>query len=415
MNKFCARIFWPVALSIFVATIELPAQQPYQLRSIGAPPPPSPSPSAKPIQLRRVPAPTPIPAPERPHTVLPPVAPGVIASSDDAAHFLAGMPVPPDSPLAPFAQIPEWREHSAALEDRFTKLVPRFEVIRTWQAAYLPESTAPMPVAFYMFSGPDFLYADQFFPNASVYVLCGTEPIGPAPDPLRLRDMSGAFNNLQNSMNSLLRFSFFITKDMKTDLQQELKGTLPIFYVLIARAGKTITDVTFVSLNRNGTFQETAPSKTGGTVPGVRISYIDKRTGNTQTMFYFTTDISNGGIKSNPGFLNFCQHFGIGSSLLKSSSYLLFEEGFSTIRNFLLDHSNPIVQDDSGIPLSYFNRDKWNLRLFGTYLGPIDSFKQHYQPQLQELYQQSNPPPLGFGFGYRWNRNESNLVVAQRN
>ena len=413
MNRFHASTFLPVALSIFAAAIKLQAQQPFQPgRPLGAPTL-SPSPSGKPIQLLRVP--TPAPPPERPHTVLPPVPPGVIASPDDAAHFLAGMPVPPDSPLAPFAQIPEWREHSAALEDRFTKLIPRFETIRAWQAAYLPESTAPMPVAFYMFSGPDFLYADQFFPSASVYVLCGTEPIGPAPDPLRLRDMSGALSNLQNSMNSLLRFSFFITKDMKTDLQQELKGTLPIFYVLIARAGKTITDVTFVSLNRNGTFQETAPSKTGGTVPGVRISYIDKRTGNTQTMFYFTTDISNGGIKSNPGFLNFCQHFGVGSSLLKSSSYLLFEDGFSTIRNFLLDHSNTIVQDDSGIPFSYFNRDKWNLRLFGTYLSPIDSFKQHYQPQLHELYQQSNPPPLGFGFGYRWNRNESNLVVAQRN
>ena len=415
MNRFHASIFLLVALSIFVAAIKLQAQQPFQPgRPLGAPTQ-SPSPSGKPIQLRRVPTPTPIPAPERPHTVLPPVSPGLIASPDDAAHFLAGMPVPPDSPLAPFAQIPEWREHSAALEDRFIKLIPRFEVIRAWQAAYLPESSAPMPVAFYMFSGPDFLYADQFFPSASVYVLCGTEPIGPAPDPLRLRDMSSALLNLQNSMNSLLRFSFFITKDMKTDLQQELKGTLPIFYVLIARAGKTITDITFVSLNRNGTFQQTAPIKTGGTIPGVRISYIDNRTRNTQTMFYFTTDISNDGIKSNPGFLNFCQHFGVGSSLLKSSSYLLFENGFSTIRNFLLDHSTTIVQDDSGIPLPYFNRDKWNLRLFGTYIGPIDSFKQHYQPQLQELYRQSNPPPLEFGFGYRWNRTESNLVVAQRN
>ena len=326
------------------------------------------------------------------------------------------MPVPPESPLTLFAQTPEWQEHSASFEQRFVKLVPRFEKIAAWRAAYLPESAEPMPVAFYMFSGPDFLYVDQFFPHASVYVLCGTEPIGPTPDPMRLMNLASALQNLQNSMNSLLRFSFFITKDMKTDLQQvELTGTLPIFYVLIARADKTINNVAFITLNRDGTFHEAGPTRTPGTTPGVRITYTDNRTGLAQTMFYFTTDISDDGIKSNPDFLNFCQKFGVGSSLLKSSSYLLFEEGFSTIRNFLLDHSSTIVQDDSGIPLQYFNREKWNLRLFGTYTGPIETFKQHYQPQLRELFTRSNPPPLEFGFGYQWNHDVSNLILAQRN
>jgi hypothetical protein len=92
----------------------------------------------------------------------------------------------------------------------------------------------------------------------------------------------------------------------------------------------------------------------------------------------------------------------------------MFEAGFATIRNFILAHSNRIVQDDSGIPLAYFDPAKWNLRLFGNYLGPIELFKQHFQPKLQELFAQSNPPPLDFGFGYRWNSREANLIVADR-
>jgi hypothetical protein len=131
-------------------------------------------------------------------------------------------------------------------------------------------------------------------------------------------------------------------------------------------------------------------------------------------LYYFTTDVSDGGIKSAPGFLKFCQRLGTGSSFLKSSSYLMFEQGFTTIRNFILEHSNRIVQDDSGIPLAYFDPNKWNLRLFGVYLGPIDLFKQHYQPRLQEIFRQGNPPPLDFGFGYRWNYKEANLIVAGR-
>jgi hypothetical protein len=73
-----------------------------------------------------------------------------------------------------------------------------------------------------------------------------------------------------------------------------------------------------------------------------------------------------------------------------------------------------IVQDDSGIPLAYFDPNKWSLRFFGVYLGPIEVFKQHYQPQLRELFKEANPPLLDFGFGYRWNYKEANLIVATR-
>jgi len=34
----------------------------------------------------------------------------------------------------------------------------------------------------YMFSGPDFLYANVFFPEATTYVLSGLEPVGGMPD-----------------------------------------------------------------------------------------------------------------------------------------------------------------------------------------------------------------------------------------
>ena len=269
-------------------------------------------------------------------------------------------------------------------------------------------------MVFYMFSGPDFLYVDQFFPNASTYIMCGKESMGPPPDPLHIADLGAALRNLQNAMKSSLTATYFVTQDMKVDLQQQqLNGTLPILYVFLARADKTIKDVTFVSLDSGGAVHESAPGR-GGT-PGVRISYIDNPTGRPQTLFYFTTDISDGGVASNPGFMKFCDQHGGGASFLKSSSYLMFEEGFSRVRNFLLSHSTMIVQDDSGIPIADFDRNKWNLRFFGTYVGPIELFKQHYQPKLAELFQQSNPPEFGVGFGYQWDYHKSNLIVAQRN
>ena len=100
---------------------------------------------------------------------------------------------------------------------------------------------------------------------------------------------------------------------MKVDLhEQNLNGVLPILYTFIARANKSIANVTFGSLSSGGVFEEAAPGKKGGSVSGVRIRYTDSQSGNAQTLFYFTTDISDGGIKASPGFLKFCQRLGTG-------------------------------------------------------------------------------------------------------
>src|SRR6059058_28909 len=120
----------------------------------------------------------------------PEVAPRAIpvnTGPNDVARFLAGMPVPDNSPLAPLTRDPAWQAHAAFFETEFTKLSQRqLQKLHAWETTNLPEVTQPTPVAFYMFSGPDFLYVDQFFPNSSVYVLCGKESMGPPPDPLRI-------------------------------------------------------------------------------------------------------------------------------------------------------------------------------------------------------------------------------------
>lgn len=321
------------------------------------------------------------------------------------------MPLPKNSPLTPLTNNAAWQEHAKYFEAAFAKLNTKKLVrMRNWETQYLPESHQRIPVAFYMFSGPDYLYVDQIFPKADVYILCGKEAMGPLPDPLRIANLGGALHNLEGAMHSSLRFSFFITKDMKVNLDsQELKGVLPILYVFLARADKSIRDVTYGSLSSGGAFQEGR----GGSNPGVRIRYRDNRSGQEQTLYYFTTDISDGGLASS-GFLKFCNQFGVGCSLLKASSYLMFEDGFSRIRDFILDHSKTIVQDDAGVPIANFNRAKWNVRVFGNYVGPIELFKQHYQPKLKELFEQSPAPPITFNFGYRLNYKESHIIVATR-
>ena len=93
-----------------------------------------------------------------------PVAP-TTAGPNDIARFLAGMPVPENSPLAPLTRDPAWQAHSAFFEGEFSKLFQRqLQKLHAWTATNFPEVTQPTPVAFYMFSGPDFFVRRSIFP-----------------------------------------------------------------------------------------------------------------------------------------------------------------------------------------------------------------------------------------------------------
>jgi hypothetical protein len=151
-----------------------------------------------------------------------------------------------------------------------------------------------------------------------------------------------------------------------------------------------------------------------GATRGAKITFTDIASGSEKVMYYFTADLSDDATKRNPALFRFCESLGPANSLLKAASYLLHEGGFGTVRNFLLQNSTAILQDDSGIPVHYFTPDRWALRFFGVYTAPIDLFKKYYQADLRQYYASSSPKPLTFGFGYRWSSRSSTLFLAVR-
>jgi hypothetical protein len=334
------------------------------------------------------------------------------SSATDAARYLAGMLVSEGSPLASLTSDPRWQSHARAMNSGFAQIEQRqLSNIRIWRSELLDPVTQESHTCLYFFSGPDFLYADAFFPNCTQYILVGLEPVESMPELQSLPQpvLLNTLQNIQASLNTILAFSFFKTKDMRQDLgRTQLKGVLPIIFVFLARTGKTILDVEYVSLDRDGKLGTQGGSR------GVKITFADPASASRKTLYYFSADLSDDGLRKNPGILRFSESVAPTNSFLKAASYLLHESGFNTVRNFLLQVSATILQDDSGLPLRSFTPDRWVVRFFGSYSGPINLFKNFYQPDLRQLYSTSSPRPLTFGFGYQWNRHNSTLMLAAR-
>lgn len=305
---------------------------------------------------------------------------------DSLARFLAGIEPPSGSPLFPLTGTVEWAAYSSSMDQRWQRFdASRLQPVRSWGSSQL--GGLPASTVFYPFSGPDFVYAQALFPHAGTYILCGLEPVGAVPSLKNIQPLGPTLAWLQSSIKTLMQAGYFVTKDMRTDFK---KGALPILCVMLARSGDRI-----VSINSDGGHAEIHFSAPGG---------------GEQTLLYFSADLRANGSSVE----KFIRQRRPDVAYIKAASYLLHEPQFSAIRNLILAQCNAIVQDDSGIPLRYFDTRQWNLRLYGSYTAPLDIFRKYYQPDMADLYARTTTTPLTFGAGYHWDPRTANLLLAAR-
>ena len=291
-------------------------------------------------------------------------------------------------------------------EFRANKLAP----IENWRNNELSDSIYNSSAVLYPFSGPDIIYAYTVFPRAQEYNLFGLEPIGQIPnwtdnnqDSL-IKELFG----IQSALSDQMKLSFFITKRMATSMnKQDIDGVLPVLLFYMARLDLFIQNVHPIMLNDKGLI---TPCSQQNAV-GLQIEFLHPSENVIRRLNYFSLDISNKGYDNNASLGKFMQSFKSTSTLIKSASYCLHEDKYSLIRKNLLDVSRTIVQDDTGIPYSFFKNISWSNRLFGEYTRPIAVFKQFYQADYSEQFKIA-ATPINFRFGYS---DPSSILVARRN
>ncbi|MFZ4115237.1 MAG: hypothetical protein ACOYK6_00770 [Chthoniobacterales bacterium] len=312
--------------------------------------------------------------------------------------------LPNTKPSSQWQATADWIAHDPAIQAAWNQFrQQRYEPMQQWALNELSTRIPRPRVVRYFFGGPDLLSVMVFFSETPTYILCGMEPVGKiksieelSPEELKL----GAAQ-IGEATRTFLLYGYFITKEMKNQMNGgPFQGVLPILLTFLALNDDQILSV------------ETLPL---GGAPGVKISFQARSGGPEQELFYAQANLSNEGSHS---FFKWLHSFGPGAAYLKAASYLLHEHEFSRAREFLLAESTTILQDDSGIPLRFFDQEKWGLYFFGSYQSPIELFKKYDQPDLATAYSVSGlRGPMSFGTGYQFHSGESggaNLLLAVR-
>lgn len=350
------------------------------------------------------------------------LAPSGFASAnfDDTAKVLAGLPPSAGSPLESLTADTAYRGQASMFAEMWRRFEERqLSRVRTWADRELPDVRGQSPVLYYTFSGPDIVYANTFFPDCKTYVMCGLEPVGKSPDLLSVPQgrLDEALKRLYGSLDTVLSLGFFKTADMGSDFRNpELPGITPVLMAFLARLGKTVKSVDLIAVDRDGNESpRAAENETGEDLtPGVKIVFDSGQGTPEQTVYYFSTNISNEGLGKNPGFANFCRKLEPGAGLVKAASYLMHTAPFSATRDFLMERCKFILQDDTGIPATVFAESKWQMRPYGRYVRPIDMFRGNYQKKLAEIHAAGDGVPLEFGIGYYYRVADCNMLLASR-
>ena len=85
------------------------------------------------------------------------------------------------------------------------------------------------------------------------------------------------------------------------------------------------------------------------------------------------------------------------------------------MRKYVIENSNLILQDDTGVPFHYLQPPQWQVSLYGEYSRPDRPFRKLYQADLAEAFQDpSRVRELGFSLGYGSGRRPSSMILARR-
>lgn len=310
-----------------------------------------------------------------------------------------------------------YKTHQTSVESSWNSYTKgNLDQISKWRFENKIGNSPNINTIFYPFSGPDFLYANAFFPGFKNYILLGLEAPGSLPDINSIDNtlLNNYLENIRLSLRYINKVGYFTTKQMKMDFSNKnLDGTIHLLLFYLSKTEHEICSVKSIFLDEKGNFFIYENEKQAGkNIKGIKIDFKSKDSNKKQTLYYFRVNASDAGMLTVPGFSGFIEKFGNVFSYVKSGSYLLHHDEFSEIRNFMMQKSIEILQDDSGISYKKL-LEGFQVDLYGTYSKNISDFDYLYQADLhQAMINQDKNKELNFKLGYNKWHGETVLMHA---
>jgi hypothetical protein len=340
-----------------------------------------------------------------------------------------------DEPLPPTLD-------AAAVDEYCKWLLPK---IATYQTTYVAKARpflaahrpADLPTTVvYPFGGGDLLSALLTYPDGLEFTTLSLEHAG---DPRRLKDLDKAhlsqnLAEIHRRTAGLFTYAESTSENMMQLEKSDIPGQLAFFVVGLAAHGYEPVSLRYFRLEPDGGVhyltaeeiaadEKTKAQRLNRTWVSPEFSVVFS---NSEIVFrpkgkegplrvhrHIAVNLSDESLRKDPSALKHLEAKGTVSAMTKAASYLLWAEGFSKIKNYLLGHMAFMFSDSTGIPPSDAAKAGFEMETYGKFSASFLVARASVGDEFKKLWAGQPYRELNFRYGYPDKAGEHHLLITR--
>jgi hypothetical protein len=279
----------------------------------------------------------------------------------------------------------------------------------------------------YPFGGGDLVSALATFPDATEITTISLEPAGDVrpidslPPERLARELAEHRDHLKRLFAKAHSRTDNLEKESKTDLPGEILFALAALVV----HGDEPVSLRYFRLRPDGSVayvtQGDIDEAKHGAARRALFTHAELRFrraggGPVQVLRHLSFNLDDAHLKADPSLLAHLSAKGKVSAMTKAATHLLWDDHFSAIRGWLVDHTDWMVSDSTGIPPRVAGPAGFVQDTYGTFDGPspFGAPDARDSRDLKRLFASQPARDLAFRYGYPDKDGHAHMVVTRR-
>ncbi len=304
---------------------------------------------------------------------------------------------------------------------------------KTWVDVAKPFIAALEPkdlpgVVVYPFGGGDLASALTTFPSATEITTISLEPAGDVRpmDTLPADRLAHELQVHRAHLERLFEKAHSRTDNLEKESKTELPGEILFDLAALVVHGQEPVSLRYFRLRPDGSIAYVSQADIDGAKTSTerRALFANaelrfRRAGADapeQVLRHISFDLEDAHVIADPSLLAHLSAKGKVAAMTKAASHLLWSDHFATVRTWLLDHTDWMISDSTGIPPRFASPAGFTQDTYGTFNGPapFGLLDARDAADVKKLFASQPARDLSFRYGYPDKDGHGHLIVTRR-
>ena len=283
-------------------------------------------------------------------------------------------------------------------------------------------------VVVYPFGGGDLASALATFPAATEITTISLEPAGDIRpiDTLASDRLAPELQTHRSHLERLFEKAHSRTDNLEKESKTELPGEILFALAALAVSGDEPVGLRYLRLRPDGSvaYVTQGDIDAAKTVADRRALFANAELrfrasgsdGPVQVFRHISFNLDDAHLGADPSLLAHLGAKGKVAAMTKAASHLLWSEHFSTMRSWLLEHTDWMISDSTGIPPRFANPAGFAQDTYGAFHGPapFGLLDDRDATDMKKLFTSQPARDLPFRYGYPDRDGHGHLIVTRR-